>query len=58
MAEKNERKPFALRLSREMMEAIEKWTADDFRSTNGQIEWILSQALKANGRVKESKKKS
>jgi hypothetical protein len=58
MAEKNERKPFALRLSREMMEAIEKWAADDFRSTNGQIEWILSQALKANGRVKESKKKS
>jgi hypothetical protein len=41
-----------------MMEAIEKWAADDFRSTNGQIEWILSQALKANGRVKESKKKS
>ena len=34
------------------LEALEKWAADEFRSTNGQIEWILDQALKKNGRMK------
>lgn len=54
MAEK-EKKPFALRISKEMMEQIEKWAADEFRSTNGQIEWILSEALKKAGRNKQKK---
>lgn len=44
MAE-NEKKHFALRLSKEMMTAIEKWAADEFRSTHGQIEWMLNKAL-------------
>ena len=44
------KKAFALRLNSQMMEAIEKWAADDFRSTNGQIEWLLSEALKKAGR--------
>ena len=44
------KKAFALRLNSKMMEAIEKWAADDFRSTNGQIEWLLSEALKKAGR--------
>jgi hypothetical protein len=48
----NKQKSFALRLSADMMEAIEKWAADEFRSTNGQIQWILEQALKKNGRLK------
>jgi hypothetical protein len=52
MADK-EKKPFALRLSKEMMEQIEKWAADEFRSTNGQIEWILNEALKKAGRTKK-----
>jgi hypothetical protein len=58
MADK-EKKPFALRIGRETMEALEKWAADEFRSTNGQIEWIIQQALKNSGRlkVKEDKKK-
>ena len=51
------KKPFALRLNEETMEAIEKWAADEFRSTNGQIEWIVSEALKKAGRWKEEKKK-
>jgi len=50
MSEK-EKKPFALRLQKEMMEAIEKWAADEFRSTHGQIEWLLSKALKEAKRV-------
>ena len=45
-------KNFALRLDAKTMEAIEKWAADEFRSTNGQIQWILDQALKKSGRVK------
>ncbi|MBQ6068306.1 MAG: DNA-binding protein [Bacteroidales bacterium] len=40
------KKSFALRVDAEVYEAIEKWAADEFRSTNGQIEWILSEALK------------
>lgn len=34
------------------MKAIEKWAADEFRSVNGQIEWILDRALKEAGRIK------
>ena len=48
------KKAFALRLNEDMMKAIEKWAADEFRSTNGQIEWILDKALKESGRNKKS----
>lgn len=44
-------KNFALRLDPETMDAIEKWAADEFRSVNGQIQWILDQALKKSGRL-------
>jgi len=47
-----EKKPFVLRISLEKMEAVEKWAADEFRSTNGQFEWIIDQALKKAGRYK------
>lgn len=47
------KKPFALRLDSEKLKAIEKWAADEFRSTNGQIEYILDQALKKAGRWKK-----
>lgn len=40
------KKNFALRVDSEVYDAIEKWAADEFRSANGQIEWILSEALK------------
>ena len=56
MADK-EIKPFALRIGRELMEALEKWSQDEFRSVNGQIEWIIHKALKDAGRLKERKKK-
>lgn len=48
------RKPFALRIDPEILKALEKWATDEFRSTNGQIEWIMSQALKKAGRMKKS----
>ena len=37
------------------MEAVEKWAADEFRSTNGQIEWIINKALKESGRKRNKK---
>ncbi len=40
------KKAFALRINEEMLKAIEKWAGDEFRSTNGQIEWMLMQTLK------------
>lgn len=42
----SKKKAFALRLNEEMFKAIEKWAADEFRSTNGQIEWMLMKALR------------
>lgn len=42
----SKKKAFALRVNEDMLKAIEKWAADEFRSTNGQIEWMLMQSLK------------
>jgi hypothetical protein len=43
-------------MDEEMYKALEKWAADEFRSVNGQIEWLLDKALKENGRAKGSPK--
>lgn len=51
-------KSFVLRLDEDMMNAIEAWAADEFRSTNGQIQWILAEALKKAGRMKKKKSSS
>jgi len=48
------KKPFVLRLNPETLEKVEKWAADDFRSTNGQLEWIIDTALRKAGRKKKS----
>jgi hypothetical protein len=48
------KKTFVLRISPEMLAAVEKWAADDFRSINGQLEWIISGALKDAKRFKPS----
>ena len=39
------------------MDAIEKWAADEFRSTNGQLQWIINEALRKSGRLKKAKKR-
>ena len=49
----SEKKSFALRIDSETMKAIEKWAADEFRSVNGQIEWMLHNSLKQTKRLKE-----
>ena len=44
------KKPFVLRIDYDKLKAIEKWAADEFRSTNGQLEYIIDQALRKSGR--------
>ncbi|MGC1391860.1 MAG: Arc family DNA-binding protein [Bacteroidales bacterium] len=48
----SDKKPFVLRIDPEKLKSLEKWAADEFRSTNGQIEYVLDQALKKAGRWK------
>ncbi len=47
------KKTFALRVDNDMMSAVERWAADEFRSTNGQLEWIIYKALKDARRIKK-----
>ncbi|KAF0130973.1 MAG: hypothetical protein FD155_1242 [Bacteroidetes bacterium] len=49
----SQKKAFALRIDADKLAALEKWAADEFRSTNGQIEWIIDKALRSAGRLKE-----
>ena len=50
----SKKKTFVLRINPEIMEAIEKWATDDFRSINGQLEWIIHNALKDAKRIKKN----
>lgn len=49
----SKKKTFVLRIDHDKFEALEKWAEDEFRSTNGQIEWIIDQALRKAGRWKK-----
>lgn len=49
------KKPFALRIDEKLIKAVEKWAADEFRSTNGQLEWIIHEALRKSGRMPKKK---
>lgn len=51
----SDKKSFVIRIDNETYKALEKWAADEFRSVNGQIEWLLHQKLKEAGRAKEEK---
>jgi hypothetical protein len=53
----SKKKSFVLRLSEDKMKALEKWAADEFRSANGQIEWIITKALKESKRLKKEDSK-
>ena len=48
------KKNFVLRIDEELYKALEKWAADDFRSVNGQIEFIIDRAMKEVGRKKNA----
>jgi hypothetical protein len=45
-----ERKPFLLRIDPALHEILQRWAADDFRSLNGQIEYLLREAVRQAGR--------
>ena len=49
--EQNKTKSFVLRVDTATMEALEKWAADEFRSINGQLQWLIDDALRRAGRL-------
>ena len=51
----NTTKNFVLRLDKDTMEAVERWAADEFRSVNGQLQWIITEALRKSGRKPKTK---
>jgi len=53
----SDKKSFVLRLDAQTYKLLEKWAADEFRSVNGQLEWIIQQQLKEAGRLKQEKKR-
>ena len=57
-AKENNTRSFVLRIDSETMDAIEKWAADEFRSTNGQLQWIIAEALRKAGRKPRAKSKT
>ena len=46
------KKKFVLRIDERTMKAVEKWAADEFRSVNGQLEWMITKALQDAKRIK------
>lgn len=58
MEKKEKTKSFVLRVDAKTMDAIEAWAADEFRSTNGQLQWIIAEALRKSGRLKKKKTKN
>ncbi len=52
MAKTNGNKSFALRVDAATMDALERWAEDEFRSINGQLQWIIADALRRSGRLK------
>jgi hypothetical protein len=52
------KKSFVLRIDPDVYDAVEKWAAQEFRSANGQIEWIINKALRDARRTVEKTDKS
>ncbi len=52
------KKSFVLRISQETYDAVEKWAEDEFRSVNGQLEWMIHKSLKDAKRLKKNKENS
>ncbi len=52
------RKQYPLRIDPEIWEAIQRWADDEMRSANGQVEWILRDALKRAGRLPKQNKQA
>ena len=55
MAKKTENKSFVLRVDAQTWDELERWAEDEFRSVNGQLQWIIADALRRSGRLKKRK---
>ena len=55
MARETNTRSFVLRVDAATMEALEAWAEDEFRSINGQLQWINADALRRSGRLKKSR---
>jgi hypothetical protein len=49
----SEKKAYPLRISAEVLDAVQRWADDELRSVNSQIEYVLRDALRKAGRVRE-----
>ncbi len=49
-----DKRSFVLRINGETMSALEKWAADEFRSVNGQLEFLITDALRKAGRLRKN----
>lgn len=56
MAKESNIKSFVLRVDAATMEALERWADDEFRSINGQLQWIVAEALRRSGRMPKKRK--
>lgn len=57
-AEKSDKKAYPLRIGTEVLDAMQRWSNDDLRSLNAQIEYVLREALRKSGRLKPDSKNS
>lgn len=55
MAKKAENKSFVLRVDAQTWDELERWAENEFRSVNGQLQWIIADALRRSGRMKKRK---
>ncbi len=51
------KKSFVIRIQQELYDGLERWSTDEFRSVNGQIEYILFQSMKSAGRIRDKSPK-
>ena len=49
-----EKKAYPLRISSDVLDALQRWAEDELRSLNAQIEYVLREALRKNGRLKNA----
>ncbi len=50
----SEKKAYPLRINAQVLDAVQRWADDDLRSLNAQIEYVLRDAMRKNGRLKSS----
>ena len=53
---KEAQKSFVLRIDAATMNELERWAEDEFRSVNGQLQWLIADALRRSGRLRKTKK--